>query len=407
MEENHNNGFIKGALTGALVMFLMAAVTIGVLMSQGMISMKAEDKTIVSAEVEKKLEQIQEQIDEKYLYEKNVDKKTLAEGLYTGYVEQLGDVYSVYYDEEESREMLQSTSGVYTGIGVLVSQDKKTKAITVIRVFKDSPAEKAGMKDNDVLSKVDGETVDGEDVSKVVSRIKGEAGSKVEIEVLRANIDGTDYDHVDLTITRNEVEAPTVEYGMEPSGIGYISVLEFDSVTYDQFKVAMEELEAQGMKGLIIDLRNNPGGNLKTVTDMLNDLLPAGLSVYTEDRDGNRTEFKSDGNHEFKKPMVVLVNGFSASASEIFAGAVQDYGIGTIVGTTTYGKGVVQQPLDLKDGTYLKLTIAQYFTPKGRNINDVGIIPDTEVEYEPAQTEDDHDSQQQKAMDIIQNELDK
>lgn len=403
MEEKHNNGFIKGALTGALVMFLIVALGGGVWYALTQYN-AGHQETVVSSKVEKKLEKIQEYIDQKYLYAKDADENALADGLYAGYVDQLGDPYSVYYNEEETEELLQSTSGTYTGIGCLMSQDKKTNVITIIRVFKDSPAEKAGLKANDIINKVDGENIEGEDVSKVVNRIKGESGSSVDIGVLRLETKGEEYQQKKITVTRNQVKTPTVEYKMDDE-IGYLSILEFDTITNDQFMEAMDDLESQGMKGLVIDLRNNPGGNLKTVTDMLNRMLPKGISVYTEDRDGKRTEFTCDGKQEFTKPLVVLVNGFSASASEIFAGAVQDYGIGTIMGTTTYGKGVVQQLVDLKDGTMLKLTIAQYFTPKGRNINDVGIEPDVEVEYKSAESDDGWDSQAQKAMDTIKDEL--
>lgn len=404
MEQNHSNGFIKGALTGALVMFLIAAGIAGLYLAQNKYNNHLDQENIVSSDVEKKLEEIQGYIDEMYLYEDEVDTKALADGIYAGYVEELGDLYSVYYNKEETEELLQSTSGTYIGIGCLLSQNKKTSVITVVRVFKDSPAEAAGLKENDIISKVNGESIEGEDVSKVVTKIKGEAGSTVEIGVLRLNGKSGEYHQEKVKATRNAVETPTVEYKMAEDKIGYLSIMEFDTVTYDQFKAAMADLESQGMKGLVIDLRSNPGGNLKTVTDMLNDMLPKGLSVYTEDRDGKRTEFKSDGKNEFKKPLVVLVNGFSASASEIFAGAVQDHGIGTIMGSTTYGKGVVQQLVDLEDGTLLKLTIAQYFTPNGRNINDVGIVPDVEVEYTPAESEDQWDSQVQKAMDKIREE---
>ena len=189
--------------------------------------------------------------------------------------------------------------------------------------------------------------------------------------------------------------------------IGYIRLLEFDEVTAQQFEDAMSDLESQGMEKLIIDVRNNPGGVLQTVCDMLDQLLPEGMIVYTEDKNGKRTEYTSDEEHQFTKPLAVLVNGNSASASEIFAGAVQDYGIGTIVGTTTFGKGIVQKIFYLSDGTGLKLTVAKYYTPKGHDIHKKGIRPDVEVELDEvlqnqSSISHEEDNQLQKAISVLQ-----
>lgn len=191
---------------------------------------------------------------------------------------------------------------------------------------------------------------------------------------------------------------------MKEDKIGYIRVSEFDKVTLQQFRNAKADLEAQGMESLIIDLRGNPGGNLATVCDMLREILPKGMIVYTEDRDGNRTEETCEGKSPWEKPLAVLVNGMSASASEIFAGAVQDYGIGKIIGTTTYGKGVVQQLFPMTDGTMVKLTISEYFTPSGRNIDGIGIKPDVEVEYVYNEEAPEADNQLEKAMEVLKSQ---
>ena len=259
---------------------------------------------------------------------------------------------------------------------------------------------KAGLQDNDILYKVEGKEVTGEDLTEVVSEIKGEKGTDVELTVLR----GEDSEEITVAVTRDKIQAQTVEYKMLDDNIGYIAVSEFDVVTYDQYAEALEDLKEQGMNGLIVDLRNNPGGSLTTVCDMLDLMLPEGLIVYTEDKDGNRSEMKSDEEHQFNQPLAVLVNGNSASASEIYSGAIQDYGIGKIVGTQTYGKGVVQQIFDLDDGTCVKLTIAEYFTPNGRNINGKGITPDVEVEYERDDNNPDADNQLDCAIEVIQSE---
>ena len=252
---------------------------------------------------------------------------------------------------------------------------------------------------DDILLEVDGRDIQGEDLNTVVSYVKGERGTEVTLTVLR------DGDEVDLAAVRDTIEVQTVEYRMLDGQLGYISVSEFDDVTYDQFKTALDDLEAQDMQGLIIDLRNNPGGNVDTVTDMLKLILPEGPIISIKDKNGNTEEMTCDGENEFTKPLAVLVNGYSASASEIFSGAVQDYGTGTIVGTTTYGKGVVQQLISLGDGTCLKVTIAEYYTPSGRSINGTGVTPDVEVEYEYDEKNPEADNQLDKAVEVLNEQL--
>lgn len=349
--------------------------------------------------VEKKLDVIDNLIEEYYLYEDDIDGDALVEGLYSGYTEALGDPYTEYYDEEETKALFESTSGEFTGIGVTMSQGTDG-TITVTNIYKDSPADKAGLRVNDVLLEVDGKNIQGEDLNTVVSYVKGEKGTEVTLTVLR------DGEEVEATAVRDTIEVQTVEYRMMDDQIGYISVSEFDDVTYDQFKTALDDLEGQKMQALVIDLRNNPGGNVETVTDMLKLLLPEGPIISIKDKNGNTEEMICDGENEFTKPLAVLVNGYSASASEIFSGAVQDYGTGTIVGTTTYGKGVVQQLISLGDGTCLKVTIAEYYTPSGRSINGVGVTPDVEVEYQYDQNNPEADNQLDKAVEVLGQQLD-
>lgn len=349
--------------------------------------------------VEKKLDVIDNLIEEYYLYEDDIDGDALVEGLYSGYTEALGDPYTEYYDEEETKALFESTSGEFTGIGVTMSQGTDG-TITVTNIYKDSPADKAGLQVNDVLLEVDGKNIQGEDLNTVVSYVKGEKGTEVTLTVLR------DGEEVEATAVRDTIEVQTVEYRMMDDQIGYISVSEFDDVTYDQFKMALDDLEGQKMQALVIDLRNNPGGNVETVTDMLKLLLPEGPIISIKDKNGNTEEMTCDGENEFTKPLAVLVNGYSASASEIFSGAVQDYGTGTIVGTTTYGKGVVQQLISLGDGTCLKVTIAEYYTPSGRSINGVGVTPDVEVEYQYDQNNPEADNQLDKAVEVLGQQLD-
>lgn len=384
-----NKSFWKGALFGALAILLAAGLVFCGIRITGL-GLGAAD---VSAE--RKFSKIRQLIDENFLGE--VDESKLEEGIYKGYLSGLDDPYSVYYDEEETKELYESTQGEYSGIGVVISQNINTGIITMVQVYEGSPAEKAGLKDNDVLYKVGDMEVTGMDLSEVVSYIKGERGTSVRLTVFR----GEDGEEIQVTAVRDQIEARTVEYRMLENQIGYLSVSEFDSVTYDQYAEALEKLQQQGMEALVVDLRNNPGGNLQTVCDMLDLILPEGTIVYTEDKDGNRNTAASDEEHQLDIPMAVLVNGNSASASEIYAGAVQDYGMGTIVGTQTYGKGVVQQIFDLGDGTSVKLTIAEYFTPDGRNINGEGITPDVEIEYEWDEADPEADNQLEKALEIL------
>lgn len=388
--------FGMGVLTGALVSVILICGVWGIW--KAVFGITGGDYTsadVSEADVEDKLDQISSLIDEYYLYEDEVDRDDLINGIYSGYAAALGDPYTEYYDEEETKDLYESTSGEFSGIGATMSKGVDSEDITVSNVYKDSPAEKAGMREGDILLQVDDHMVSGQDLETVVSWIKGEQGTDVTIRVLR------DGEEVELTATRDVIEVQTVEYAMKDSKTGYIAVSEFDSVTYDQFKEAMDDLEARGMQGLVIDLRGNPGGNLTTVTDMLKLLLPEGTIVSIKDKYGNTEEITCDGEHEFTKPLAVLVNQYSASASEIFSGAIQDYGIGTIVGTTTYGKGVVQQLMDLKDGTCLKVTIAEYYTPSGRSINGTGVKPDVEVEYQYDADNPDADNQLNTALDIV------
>ena len=388
----NRKSFLKGALCGALAMLLVAGlVSCGLKVNNG--------NSDITSKTEDKISELQNLIEKHYMGD--VKEKNLEDGVYKGYINGLNDPYSVYYNKKETKELYESTGGEYSGIGAVMSQNTETGVITLVQIYKDSPAEKAGLKANDILYKVEGKEVTGKDLSKVVSKVKGEKGTTVELTVLR----GEDAKEVTVTATRDTVQAQTIEYKMMDDKIGYIRVSEFDTVTYDQYKEALDDLEKQGMTGLVVDLRNNPGGSLSTVCDMLDLMLPKGLIVYTEDKNGKKTKMKSDEEHQFTKPLAVLVNGNSASASEIYSGAIKDYGIGKIVGTQTYGKGVVQQIFDLDDGTAVKLTIAEYFTPKGRSINGKGITPDVKVEYENNEENPDADNQLDKAVEEVKAQM--
>ena len=391
--------FWKGMAAGfVLTLLLVEGAILGNRILGNMLHRGKLDLT--SSEAEEKLEEIQKLMETYYLEE--IDTEQVEDFLYKGAVAGLGDTYAAYYTEQEYQSMLDTTNGSYCGIGVQVSQNMTTGIITVSQIFKGSPAEEAGLLPGDVLYKIDGKAVTGEDLTKVVSMIKGEEHTTMQITVAREGENG----YLDLEVERRIVEVQTVEAEMLEDGVGYIAITSFDDVTTEQFLSAMDELEAQGMKALVIDLRNNGGGLVSSVCAILDRLLPEGLIVYTEDKYGVREEEHSDAEHYFDKPMAVLINGHSASASEIFAGAVKDYGVGTLVGTTTFGKGIVQKIYPLSDGTALKLTVSKYYTPNGSNIHGIGIEPDVEVElnagleYEVSVPKEE-DNQLQKALDIL------
>ncbi|MFV0344345.1 MAG: S41 family peptidase [Anaerocolumna sp.] len=351
-----------------------------------------------------KINKLELLIDQYYMDE--VDESAMADGIYKGLLQSLNDPYSVYYTKDEYTALMESSSGIYCGIGATVSQDVKTGIISIVKPFVTGPAYEAGVLPGDIIYKVNGEEVTGEDLTEVVGKIKGEEGSKAEITIVREG----EADPLEFSIARRTIEVPTIEYEMLDNKIGYITISEFDEVTAEQFREAVADLESQGQKGLIIDVRNNPGGLLTTVVDMLDRILPKGLIVYTEDKYGTREEKFSTAKEEFDKPLAVLINGNSASASEIFAGAIQDYKVGTIVGTTSFGKGIVQSIIPLTDGTAIKVTVSKYFTPEGRNIHKIGIEPDVEVELnedlrQKVVIEKDEDNQLQKAIDIIEKKI--
>lgn len=384
----HKRSFIKGALVGALAMLVIVGIIVtNIFGFEG----------IMHSTTEQKMRVIRSMIESEYLYEDEVDEEVLQESIIKGYVAGLGDPYSVYYNEAETQSLMESTSGEFGGIGVVITQEIETQIITFTTVYEESPGEKAGLMDGDILYKVDGEEVTGQDLDTVVSKIRGEKGTTVEITVLR----GATMEEYTCMVTRDIIEVDTVAYEMKEQNIGYILISGFETVTYHQFENALKELTNQGMQSLVIDLRNNPGGNLSTVCDMLDLILPKGTIVSTKDKNGKGDVITSDDERQLDIPMAVLINGNSASASEIFAGAIQDYGIGTLVGTTTYGKGIVQNIYGLPDGTSLKLTTSEYFTASGRNIHGIGIEPDVKVEYIYDEAHPEADNQLEAALECL------
>lgn len=335
-------------------------------------------------------------------YYEDVDAEALKNGLYQGLFNAL-DEYSQYFTKEEYEEMFNSSiAGSYSGIGATLQQDTETKQVTVIKVQEGSPADQAGMLVGDIIVKADDYKAAGMELSEFVSHLKGEEGTTVNVNVYRES----ENRYLDMEITRAKLDIATVEHTMLADKTGYIQITEFVENTTSQFEDALEDLKQQGMTGLIVDLRNNPGGMLSSVTDILQDIVPEGMIVYTEDKYHNRQEYVSTGEKTLQVPLVVLVNENSASASEIFAGAVKDRECGTLIGTTTFGKGIVQGLQELSDGSAIKMTTSRYYTPNGICIQGTGIDPDIELEYEFLGTEDQSydyslDNQIQKALEVL------
>lgn len=340
----------------------------------------------------------------KYYVDK-IDQTALEEGIYKGMVAGVGDPYTTYMDKIQFEDFQTETSGRYAGIGVVVSVDEKDQLITVVSPFEGSPGAKAGLLPGDKIIKVNDFEVTGEDLEEAVSMMKGPAGTKVKVTIYRKD----ELKTFEVDITRANIDYPTVSHRMLDDNIGYIRIISFDQVTYDQFMSAYKDLKSKDQKGLIIDLRNNPGGLLSIVTKIADEILPEGMIVYTEDKSGKKESYVSDAN-ELKVPLVLLVNENSASASEILSGAVKDHNKGKLVGTTTFGKGLVQSIYPLGDGSAIKITISKYYTPSGVCIQGIGIEPDYSVELPDdlkakISLEEDEDIQLKKAMEVIKEQL--
>ena len=359
-----------------------------------------EEDSAISAVTVRKLQNLENTID-KYFYLEEVTDEELEAGVYRGLLSALDDPYSEYYTAKELNDLMSQTEGIYYGIGAYVSLDTATGLPKISGTIEGSPAEAVQLRAEDLIYEVDGVSTSGKTLTEAVAMIKGEEGTEVVLTIIR---DG-ESDYLTIPVIRAKVESPTVEFEMLDDTTAYIQITEFDEITIDQFTEALAMAKGSGMDGLILDLRANPGGSLHAVVEIAQMMLPEGLVVYTEDKNGKRTEYSCNGKRELEVPMVVLIDGNSASASEILAGAIQDYGIGTLVGTTTFGKGIVQQIIPFSDGSAVKLTISSYFTPKGRNIHKVGVEPDVVCEFDGEAYYDDEnpvDNQLEKAREVLQ-----
>lgn len=408
------NKFWKGVLIGALVTAFAGLLIVG--MSAGIflvgrsvirnqIQTQAQNggsgtgtgtgnsANIDWSQVQYKAKRIQSIIQQYFLFDE--DGKQVEEYIYKGLMAGLDDPYSVYYTEEEFNDLMEDTTGEYCGIGAMVTKNMVTGTVSIAKVFKGSPAEEAGLRNGDIFYQVgDVEVTSDMDLDILVKQhVKGEEGTTVHLKMYRPS----DEDYVEMDVIRRQIEVPTVEYEMKAENLGYIMVSQFDDVTTEQFKAAISDLESQGMEGLLIDLRGNPGGVLDTAVDMLDYMLPDDLGQYSEgdgankgktlivstaDRNEQGEKYYCKDGHSVDIPVVILMDGNSASASEVFAGAMRDYDRADLVGTTSFGKGIVQSLLPLGDGSAVKLTTAHYYSPSGFDLHGVGLEPDVEVAYE-------------------------
>lgn len=412
--KKNSRAFRNGVITGGLIAaFLLTGIYAGSILYRLYNVREAKtdtvadgrEESVVNAQTLQKIKVIEDAIRDYYFYDDDVSSEDLQEGIYKGMVYSLGDPYSEYFSRDELEEVVNSNMGISYGIGAYISISKQMNMAMINGVMEGSPALEAGLREGDIIYEVDGESTQGMSLTQVVSLVKGKEGTTVHLTIYRES----ENDLLELDIKRSkQLENITVDSGIleDTDQIGYLRIREFDSVTVDQYAEAMAELQEYGMKGLVLDLRSNPGGDLSAVVDIARKILPEGLIVYTEDKQGNRKEYSCDGKRELDIPLVVLVNEYSASASEILAGAIQDYNKGTLVGTTTYGKGIVQQIHRLDDGTALKLTISAYFTPSGRNIHGIGIEPDIALAYDYEASEaEGTDNQVEKAIEILEGKI--
>ncbi len=381
-KQERSNGYGVGVVTGILATALVfsGAWTGKILYDNNKaqsaaVSGASEGESVVNSGTISKIAAIETMVNERF-YFGDVGEEELQKGICSGMIEALDDKYAAYYTAEELKEQWEKNEGIYYGIGAYVSLDEDTQTPYVSGVIEGTPAQEADLRMGDIIYAVDGTKTFQMSLDEVTALIKGEEGTHVTLTLVRGE------EVFDQDVVRRRVDRPTVTSRMLDEEIGYIGISEFKDVTVDQFTEAYAVIKGSDAKALVLDLRGNPGGLLDAVVDIGRQILPEGLVVYTEDKNGKRVEYDCDGEKEIDIPMVVLVNGGSASAAEVLTGAIKDYGVGTVMGTTTYGKGIVQKIIALSDGSAIKLTTDGYFTPKGNNIHGKGIEPDIVVEFD-------------------------
>lgn len=391
---NNKKSFIGGMATG-----ILGAIIIGL----GMFLIP--NVFAVESAPTQKLQYIQKLLENNYVGD--IETGQLEEGIYKGFVAAVGDPYTNYFTKDEFAQFQEQTSGTYAGIGIMMQVDQTDKLITAVQVFENSPAEKAGVEPKDKLIEAEGIALSADNFEEAPKIIKGKPGTMVKIKLFRPSENRI----IELEIERENVTYPTVEHRMLEDDIGYIQIKQFDEVTYTQFMNSLEEIQKKNPKGIVLDVRDNLGGLLNIVAQISDELLPEGMIVYTKDKQGEIKSLKSKEGH-IDTPITLLINENSASASEILAGALKDHDRAKLVGTTTYGKGVVQVILPIPDGSGIKVTTSKYYTPNDVSIDGVGIEPDYEVTLPielllKPKLDDSEDAQLQKAIEVLKSEIEK
>jgi len=395
---------LKKRSAALLCLFVMILSSVGTFFVSNLLQLRIGDKVILpKADLEyyqdldrrySKVEELKGYIDQ-YFY-KDVAEVDFEDGLLKGLFSSLEDPYSIYMNASDYESFNISTTGEYGGIGVVVSPNENGY-IEVVSPIEDTPAEKAGLKSGDIILTVDDTDVDMDMYEEAVSMIRGKPGEAVKLTIRRIGVS----EILEFEIVREQIKVQVVKTEILEDQIGYLRLTSFDEDAYKEFKAELSDLQRQNIKGLILDLRGNPGGSLTECTQIADYLLGEQVIVYMEDRAGEKTYYRSDKN-KVDLPLVVLVDGGSASASEILTGAVQDEEAGVVIGTQTFGKGLVQSVIELRDDTAFKLTTSQYFTPDGTNIHKVGITPDIVVEPSEDET---LDVQLDKAVEVMKGSI--
>ena len=391
--QGYSRGPVKPEKKGGSAVPFIVGFAAGILLVFVIYFLSFRFSNSLSMETQKKIGTLESVIDTYFMGERDAEAE--ADGIYKGIVGSLGDKYASYYTKEELTRSQEDNAGEFSGIGCTIGLDQDVEVCYVASVMEGYAAEKAGIKEGDYFIEVDGEDATNWTTAEVASHVKGETGTTVELNMLR------DTEELHFTVERVKVEMKTVDFRMqdEAGKIGYIRISEFDSITVPQFIEAKTALEEQGMKGLILDLRSNPGGLVDSCADIASQMLLKGIIAYSETKDGKRFEWKSDGKHEIRIPVIILVNGNTASAAEILTGAMKDYDKATVLGTTTYGKGIIQNTYSLGDGTAVEFTVGQYYLPNDETIHQQGIDPDIELDMDSeAYLKDGTDNQLEAAL---------
>lgn len=398
MEEN--NKMKKSFSFDTIIWMIIAGLVVYIVMSYHYtkISLKNAnniDYYSTSGDNFRKLSRVLKILEEDYLFDYDIEK--LEDGAINGMLSALKEPYTSYFNVEQTEEFLTETEGEYDGVGMYLTIDTTKNMPVVLLPIKNSPAAEEGIKTGDYIIEVDGEDVTSASLEEVASRLKGKSGTKVKVKFTRIDDNGK-VEKFEKELERRKIDLYPFTYKVLDNDIGYVAFESFDEKVADQFKTVIREMiKKNKIKGLIIDLRDNPGGLLTAASEIADELLPTGVITYTVDKKGDKEYIYSDSKC-INMPIVVIVNENSASASEITAAAIKDADNGKVVGTTSYGKGLVQEFKSLRDGTYVKVTICEYFSPKGNKINKIGVEPDYVVEDNP---ETENDEQLDKAVEVI------